>query len=145
MLGMAALPDPSRAGLTEMPDALRRGYATAGTDTGHQDPGGDWAIGHPEKMIDFGYRATHEMTLKAKEIVKAFYDQPARYSYFKGCSTGGRMALMEAQRYPGDYQRHHCRLCWRTATSTCGPRASREASSCRVIRKAASRPRRRRS
>jgi feruloyl esterase len=88
---------------SEMPDALRRGYATAGTDTGHQEPGGDWAIGHPEKMIDFAYRATHEMTLKAKEIVKAFYDQPARYSYFKGCSTGGRMALMEAQRYPGDY------------------------------------------
>ena len=87
----------------EMPDALRRGYATAGTDTGHQEPGGDWAIGHPEKMIDFAYRSTHEMTLKAKEIVKAFYDQPAKYSYFKGCSTGGRMALMEAQRYPADY------------------------------------------
>jgi feruloyl esterase len=88
---------------SEMPDALRRGYATAGTDTGHQEPGGDWAIGHPEKMIDFGYRSTHEMTLKAKAIVTAFYDQPAKYSYFKGCSTGGRMALMEAQRYPADY------------------------------------------
>src|SRR5438094_1500031 len=87
----------------EMPNALRRGYATAGTDTGTQAPGGDWAIGHPEKMIDFAYRSTHEMTLKAKEIVKAFYDQPAKYSYFKGCSTGGRMALMEAQRYPADY------------------------------------------
>src|SRR6185312_553356 len=87
----------------EMPQALRAGYATAGTDTGHQDPGGDWAIGHPEKMIDFGYRSTHEMTLKAKQIVKAFYDASAKYSYFKGCSTGGRMALMEAQRYPDDY------------------------------------------
>jgi len=91
-------------GLTsEMPQALRLGYATAGTDTGHQEPGGAWAIGHPEKMIDFGYRATHEMTLKAKQIVAAFYDRSAQYSYFKGCSTGGRMALMEAQRYPGDY------------------------------------------
>ncbi|HXI32288.1 MAG TPA: tannase/feruloyl esterase family alpha/beta hydrolase [Vicinamibacterales bacterium] len=91
-------------GLTsEMPPALRLGYATAGTDTGHQEAGGDWAIGHPEKMIDFGYRATHEMTLKAKEIVKAFYDRSPQYSYFKGCSTGGRMALMEAQRYPDDY------------------------------------------
>jgi feruloyl esterase len=91
-------------GLTnEMPQALRLGYATAGTDTGHQDPGGDWAIGHPEKMIDFGYRATHVMTLTAKQIVKTFYDQSAKYSYFKGCSTGGRMALMEAQRYPDDY------------------------------------------
>src|SRR5438105_1059904 len=87
----------------EMPDALRRGYATAGTDTGHQEPGGSWGIGHPEKMIDFAYRSTHEMTLKAKEIVKTFYDQNAKYSYFKGCSTGGRMAMMEAQRYPNDY------------------------------------------
>jgi feruloyl esterase len=91
-------------GLTnEMPQALRLGYATAGTDTGHQDQGGAWAIGHPEKMIDFGYRATHEMTLKAKQLVKEFYDRGAQYSYFKGCSTGGRMAVMEAQRYPDDY------------------------------------------
>ncbi|HEY7091235.1 MAG TPA: tannase/feruloyl esterase family alpha/beta hydrolase [Tepidisphaeraceae bacterium] len=91
-------------GLTnEMPQALRLGYATAGTDTGHQEQGGAWAIGHPEKMIDFGYRATHEMTLKAKQIVKAFYERSPQYSYFKGCSTGGRMALMEAQRYPDDY------------------------------------------
>jgi len=91
-------------GLTnEMPQALRLGYATAGTDTGHQDQGGAWGIGHPEKMKDFGYRSTHEMTLKAKEIVKAFYDENAKYSYFKGCSTGGRMAVMEAQRYPDDY------------------------------------------
>jgi feruloyl esterase len=88
---------------SEMPQALRLGYATAGTDTGHQDQGGEWAIGHPDKMIDFGYRATHEMTVKAKEIVKAFYDRAPQYSYFKGCSTGGRMALMEAQRYPDDY------------------------------------------
>jgi feruloyl esterase len=91
-------------GLTnEMPQALRLGYATAGTDTGHQEPGGNWAIGHPEKLVDFAYRSTHEMTLKAKQIVKAFYDQNAKYSYFKGCSTGGRMAVMEAQRYPEDY------------------------------------------
>ena len=48
----------------DMPQALRLGYATAGTDTGHQEQGGEWAIGHPEKMIDFGYRATHEMTLR---------------------------------------------------------------------------------
>jgi len=87
----------------EMPQALRLGYATAGTDTGHQEPGGDWAIGHPEKMIDFAYRATHEMTLKAKQIVRTFYDRAAERAYFKGCSTGGRMALMEAQRYPEDY------------------------------------------
>jgi len=88
---------------SDMPQALRLGYATAGTDTGHQDQGGTWAIGHPEKMIDFGYRATHEMTLKAKQLVKEFYDRTPQYAYFKGCSTGGRMALMEAQRYPDDY------------------------------------------
>ena len=53
-------------GLTsDMPQALRLGYATAGTDTGHQEPGGSWAIGHPEKLIDFAYRSTHEMTSKA--------------------------------------------------------------------------------
>jgi len=87
----------------DMPQALRLGYATAGTDTGHQDSGGAWAIGHPEKMIDFAYRSTHEMTLKAKQIIKEYYDQKLKYSYFKGCSTGGRMAMMEAQRYPDDY------------------------------------------
>lgn len=91
-------------GLTvDMPQALRLGYATAGTDTGHQEQGGSWAIGHPEKMIDFAYRSTHEMTLKAKQVIKTYYDQDPKYSYFKGCSTGGRMALMEAQRYPDDY------------------------------------------
>jgi len=87
----------------DMPEALRLGYATAGTDTGHQEQGGDWAIGHPEKMIDFAYRSTHEMTVKSKEIIKTFYGRDAEYSYFKGCSTGGRQALMEAQRYPDDY------------------------------------------
>jgi feruloyl esterase len=87
----------------DMPEALRLGYATAGTDTGHQEQGGDWAIGHPEKMIDFAYRSTHEMTVKSKEIVKAFYGRDADYVYFKGCSTGGRQALMEAQRFPDDY------------------------------------------
>jgi feruloyl esterase len=87
----------------DMPQALRLGYATSGTDTGHQGGGGEWAIGHPEKMIDFGYRATHEMTVKAKQLIDAFYDRPPQFSYFKGCSTGGRMAVMEAQRYPDDY------------------------------------------
>jgi feruloyl esterase len=86
-----------------MPEALNSGYATAGTDTGHQEPGGKWAIGHPEKMIDFAYRSTHEMTLKAKQLVQSFYDKAAQRSYFSSCSTGGRMAVMEAQRYPEDY------------------------------------------
>jgi tannase/feruloyl esterase len=64
---------------------------------------GQFALGHPELVVDFGHRAIHEMTLKAKAIVEAFYGRAARWSYFVGCSTAGRQGLMEAQRYPGDY------------------------------------------
>jgi feruloyl esterase len=88
---------------TAMSAALARGYATASTDTGHSTPGGSWALGHPELVIDFGYRAIHEMTLKAKAIIAAFYGNGPRLSYFVGCSTGGRQGLMEAQRFPDDY------------------------------------------
>jgi feruloyl esterase len=86
-------------------DAVGKGYASAGTDTGHPASGIDarWAVGHPEKVIDFGYRAIHEMTLSAKAAVKAFYGREPRQSYFASCSNGGRQALMEAQRFPGDY------------------------------------------
>ncbi|OAS22093.1 tannase/feruloyl esterase family alpha/beta hydrolase [Paenibacillus oryzisoli] len=81
---------------------LRRGYATANTDLG-TSPHVDSAIGQPERWADFGYRATHEMTVAAKEIIQLYYQRPARYAYFMGCSTGGQQALMEAQRYPDDY------------------------------------------
>ena len=86
--------------------ALHEGYATAGTDTGHAASGVDarWALGHPEKVIDFGHRAIHEMTQDAKLVVKQFYGKhPLQHAYFASCSNGGRQALMEAQRYPGDY------------------------------------------
>ncbi len=86
-----------------MTTALNRGYATASTDTGHSTPGGSWALGHPELIVDFAHRAVHEVTVKSKAIVEAFYGNAPRRSYFEGCSTGGRQALMEAQRYPGDY------------------------------------------
>ena len=86
-----------------MAEALRRGYATASTDTGHSSAGGSFALGHPEKFIDFAYRAVHEMTVKAKTIVQAFYGSPARYAYWNGCSTGGRQGLAEVQRYPNDF------------------------------------------
>jgi hypothetical protein len=84
---------------------LKRGYATAGTDTGHDGEATDatWAFHHPEKVIDFGYRAPHLTTANAKSIVKAFYGQPAQRSYFDSCSDGGREALMEAQRFPEDF------------------------------------------
>ncbi|MGC9998277.1 MAG: tannase/feruloyl esterase family alpha/beta hydrolase [Terriglobia bacterium] len=84
--------------------AIKRGYATAGTDTGHAGFDAAWALGHPEKVIDFGYRGLHEMTVKAKALTEAFYGDPPQRSYFAACSDGGREALMEAQRFPQDYE-----------------------------------------
>jgi tannase/feruloyl esterase len=88
-----------------MVTALKLGYATASTDTGHEGGGADssWAIGHPELVVDFGYRAIHEMTVAAKKVIETFYGTGPRLSYFNGCSTGGRQGLMEAQRFPDDY------------------------------------------
>lgn len=93
-------------GYGDMADALRRGYATAATDTGHSaadGPAGMFALGHPEKLVDFAYRALHDMTVKSKRVIAAFYGPQLEYSYYKGCSTGGRMGVMAAQRYPGDF------------------------------------------
>jgi feruloyl esterase len=93
-------------GYGDMQTALRLGYATAGTDTGHSaadGPNGMFALGHPEKIVDFAYRAVHEMTVKSKDLINAFNDRAAQFSYFKGCSTGGREAVMAAQRYPLDF------------------------------------------
>jgi hypothetical protein len=88
-----------------MARAASLGYATASTDTGHSGSGIDasWALGHPEKVLDYGYRAIHEMTVAAKAIAAAYYGRPVRRSYFYSCSNGGRQALMEAQRFPDDY------------------------------------------
>ena len=88
---------------TGMVSALRAGYATAGNDTGHEGANGLFTVGHPEKVIDFAYRAMHEMTVQSKALIKAFYDQSPRLSYYNGCSTGGRQGLMAAQRYPEDF------------------------------------------
>jgi feruloyl esterase len=86
-----------------MQTAIRAGYATAGSDTGHTGGNGAFVIGHPEQVIDFGYRAIHEMAVQSKSLIKAFYGESEKLSYFVGCSTGGRQALMEAQRYPNDF------------------------------------------
>jgi feruloyl esterase len=85
--------------------AVRRGYAVANTDTGHKGDNRDasFALGHPEKALDFAFRSVHEMTVKGKAIVKAFYGSAPRFSYWSGCSTGGRQAMVEAQMYPDDY------------------------------------------
>jgi feruloyl esterase len=88
-----------------MQTALRAGYATASTDTGHKGPQASaaFAVAHPEKVTDFAWRAIHEMTVKSKALIAAFYEKPARLSYFNGCSTGGRQGLMSAQRFPDDF------------------------------------------
>lgn len=85
--------------------AISQGYAAAATDTGHQGSFNDaqWALGHPQKVIDFGYRAIHEMTVEGKTVLRNYYAAAPAYSYFESCSNGGRQALMEAQRFPADY------------------------------------------
>jgi feruloyl esterase len=90
---------------TDLASGVMDGFATVSTDTGHTGTptDGSWALGHPEKIIDFGYRSVHLMTVIGKQIASVFYSEDARYSYFTGCSTGGRQALMEAQRFTADY------------------------------------------
>ncbi len=89
----------------QMLDNLGRGYATAGSDAGHQAEAEDasWAYRHPEKIADFGYRAVHLTAGVSKTLVKAFYTREPAKTYFDACSDGGREALMEAQRFPEDY------------------------------------------
>lgn len=89
-----------------MATALRRGYAVASTDTGHATSNGRdarWALGHPELIVDFAYRGLHITTEHAKAAVRSLYGRAPDHSYYVGCSTGGRQGLMEAQRYPQDY------------------------------------------
>jgi len=68
--------------------AVQEGYATSSTDTGHVGGNANFAVGHPEKIVDFSYRAVHEMAVKAKAILTAFYGRGPRLSYWNGCSTG---------------------------------------------------------
>ncbi|MFD1140377.1 tannase/feruloyl esterase family alpha/beta hydrolase [Larkinella insperata] len=89
-------------GYSALINGLKRGFATANTDMGTA-PTANEAVGHPERWVDFGHRATHEMTVTGKAITQAYYRKPFHHAYFAGCSTGGQQALMEAQRYPEDY------------------------------------------
>jgi feruloyl esterase len=86
-----------------MASAIRAGYASASTDTGHVGGRGTFALGHPEKLIDFAWRSEHEMTETAKAVIHAFYGTAPKRSYWNGCSTGGRQGLKEAQKFPDDY------------------------------------------
>ncbi|MXO60196.1 tannase/feruloyl esterase family alpha/beta hydrolase [Altererythrobacter salegens] len=89
----------------QMGGPLGRGYAVAATDTGHTGSGisADWAVGHPEKLVDFGYRAVHEAVVTGKAAVNALYGSGPKLSYWDSCSTGGRQGLMEAYRFPADF------------------------------------------
>lgn len=89
----------------ELGAAMTKGYAAAATDAGHTGSPIDaaWALGHPEKIADFGYRGIHEMVRVAKAVIPQFYGSGVKHSYFAACSDGGREALMEAQRYPDDF------------------------------------------
>jgi feruloyl esterase len=88
---------------------VARGSATASTDTGHVDVGATseapdaWAIGHPEKVADWGHRAVHETALAAKAVIRAYYGKPEKLSFWSSCHEGGNQALTEAQKYPTDY------------------------------------------
>lgn len=84
-------------------DAIRSGYAGVATDAGHEANRATFALGHPEKVVDFGYRAVHETVLRAKAVVAEYYGKAASYSYWNSCSTGGRQGLMEAQRFQADF------------------------------------------
>jgi feruloyl esterase len=83
--------------------ALRLGYAAASTDAGHTGQDASFAMGHPERLADFGYRAVHETAVKSRKTIEAFYGSEAKLAYFNGCSGGGRMAFQEAQRFPADF------------------------------------------
>ncbi len=83
--------------------ALARGYASASTDTGHQGDRASFALGHPERLIDFGGRAVHLTAVHAKTVIAAYYGAGPKFSYWNGCSSGGKQGLKEAQRYAGDF------------------------------------------
>lgn len=98
--------------LGSLDTGLSRGYASATTDTGHRGSAelqakpeydGSWALNNRPRQIDYAYRGTHVATVAAKAVAGAYYGNEPRYSIFSGCSNGGRHGLMEAQRYPDDY------------------------------------------
>ena len=82
---------------------MEQGYVAAQTDTGHLDPGFKWAIGHPEKWADWGYRAVHEMAVVTKQLADRYYGKAIEHSYWNSCHNGGNQGLNEAQRYPDDF------------------------------------------
>lgn len=82
---------------------LQAGYAVASNDTGHTGSSASFAVGHPEKVVDFAWRAMHEMVVNSKTLIENYYQRPPQFSYYQGCSTGGRQGMMSAQRFPEDF------------------------------------------
>ena len=91
--------------IPDLSQGIARGYVTAGTDTGHQGESNDasWALNNQKAQIDYGYRATHLVTVVAKQILHEYYGRQQSRAYFVACSNGGKMGLTEVQRYPDDY------------------------------------------
>ena len=103
-VGNGAFTGSIRYGSTRsLASGLAQGYATSSTDTGHVGGSASFGFGHPEKVLDFGWRSVHEMTVAAKQIISTFYGQGPEYAYWIGCSAGGRQAMKEAQRFPEDF------------------------------------------
>lgn len=93
----------SRVPLAAMTEQLARGAAVVATDTGHDGDDPDFALGRPQAIVDWGWRAVHLSAVAANRVTTRYYGRAPRYRYFNGCSTGGHQALMEAQRFPGDF------------------------------------------
>ncbi|HEY1128970.1 MAG TPA: tannase/feruloyl esterase family alpha/beta hydrolase [Roseateles sp.] len=95
----------SLGGAAALNKSIAQGYAAVTTDVGHKPAPGlaPWVHKQPEKVVDFGHRGNHLAAVVAKQVIQAYYGSPAKYAYFFGCSNGGRDGLMEASRYPGDY------------------------------------------
>ncbi|HTY61381.1 MAG TPA: tannase/feruloyl esterase family alpha/beta hydrolase [Acidobacteriota bacterium] len=99
-----SLDDPSRT--SQRDDALKLGFAVAQTNTGHdsrKEPGGTFVLSNPQKAIDYAYRAVHLTVTTAKDVIHNYYGKPVSYAYWNSCSNGGRQGLIEAQRFPGDF------------------------------------------
>jgi feruloyl esterase len=88
---------------SDMGPELVKGYAVASTDTGHAGSSATAWMQNAQQVINYGYLGVHDMTVNSKSVIRAFYGSQPHYSYFNGCSTGGKEGLMEAQRYPADY------------------------------------------
>jgi len=99
LCGRLEIMAPQRA----CPALQRNEFVTASTDMGHDTIGGTWGASDFQLRVDFAYRAVHATALVAKAVIQRFYGQAPQWSYFSGCSDGGREALMEAQRYPEDF------------------------------------------